>query len=100
MITALHQEIQECNIKKKRADALLRGLSAEKQKWVVCMRMLSTQYTSVTGDALLTSGYVTLLSGFSQKYRNKCIQAWSKILADEGLMCTPEFALAELVAGG
>lgn len=58
--------------------------------------MLSTKYTSVTGDVLLTSGYITLLSGFSMKYRNKCLQAWSKILIDEGLMCTPEFIFTEL----
>lgn len=30
IINALQEEIQECNLKKKRADTLLRGLSAEK----------------------------------------------------------------------
>ena len=35
----LQAEIQDCSIRKKRADILLRGLSSEKQKWIVCTRM-------------------------------------------------------------
>jgi hypothetical protein len=44
---------------------LLKGLSAEKQKWIVCTRMLAAKYTTVTGDVLLSAGYITLIGGFS-----------------------------------
>lgn len=64
IIAELRDEINDCSIRKKRADLLLRGLSAEKQKWVVCIRMLAQKYHSVAGDVLLTSGFITLLGGF------------------------------------
>jgi hypothetical protein len=47
IIEELRAEIQDCSIRKKRADILLKGLSAEKQKWIVCTRMLASKYTSL-----------------------------------------------------
>jgi hypothetical protein len=35
--------------------------------------MLSSKYNTVTGDVLLSAGYITLLGGFDQKFRNKVI---------------------------
>jgi dynein heavy chain len=60
------------------------------------MRMLSTKYSSVTGEVLLTSGYVNLLSAFSQRYRKVCIFKWQKALNEEGLECNSEFNFTEL----
>jgi len=96
IIVELQAKISECSSKKKRADVLLRGLSSEKQKWIVCMRMLSSKYSSVTGDVLLTSGYITMLSCFGQLYRSMCIQKWSKDLIEDGLQVSSEFVFSEL----
>jgi dynein heavy chain len=68
-LAGLRSEIQECSQRKKRADLLLKGLGAEKQKWIVCTRMLAAKYTTVTGDVLLSAGYISLLGGFSLRYR-------------------------------
>ena len=92
----MRNEIQDCSIRKKRADHLLKGLSAEKQKWMVCMRMLSSKNNTVIGDVLLSSGFITLLSGFPQKFRRRCIQKWAKILNEMGFQRSAEFSLAEL----
>lgn len=96
IIEELRAEIQDCSIRKKRADILLKGLSAEKQKWIVCTRMLSSKYTTVTGDVLLSAGYITLIGGFDQRFRNKVIQKWAKTLTDEGFQCSKEFIFTEL----
>jgi len=92
----LKAEISDCNIRKKRADILLKGLSAEKQKWIVCTRMLSSKYTTVTGDVLLSAGYITLICGFNQRFRNKLIQRWTKLLIEEGFACSKIFNFTEL----
>ena len=84
IIEELRAEIQDCSIRKKRADILLKGLSAEKQKWIVCTRMLASKYTTVTGDVLLSAGYITLIGGFSQRFRNRLLQKWAKALTEEG----------------
>jgi len=96
IIEELRAEIQDCSIRKQRADILLKGLSAEKQKWIVCTRMLSSKYTTVTGDVLLSAGYITLIGGFDQRFRNKVIQKWGKTLIDEGFQCSKEFVFTEL----
>ena len=96
VIEELRAEIQDCSIRKKRADILLKGLSAEKQKWIVCTRMLSSKYTTVTGDVLLSAGYITLIGGFNQRYRNKIVQKWAKTLTEEGFQCSKEFVFTEL----
>ena len=92
----MRAEIQDCTTRKRRADVLLKGLSAEKQKWIVCTRMLAAKYTTVTGDVLLSAGYITLLGGFSQRYRARLIQKWAKALTDEGFQCSKEFIFTEL----
>jgi hypothetical protein len=46
--------------------------------------MLSAKYTTVTGDVLLSAGYITLLGGFSQRYRGLLLQKWTKSLTEEG----------------
>lgn len=96
MLGGLRAEIQDCTLRKKRADVLLKGLSAEKQKWIVCTRMLAAKYSTVTGDVLLSAGYITLLGGFSQRYRARLLQKWTKSLSDEGFQCSKEFVFTEL----
>jgi dynein heavy chain len=58
--------------------------------------MLSSKYTTVTGDVLLSAGYITLIGGFNQRYRNKLIQRWAKTLTEEGFQCSKEFVFTEL----
>lgn len=96
IIEDLRAEIQDCSIRKKRADILLKGLSAEKQKWIVCTRMLASKYTTVTGDVLLSAGYITLIGGFSQRFRSRLLQRWAKALTEEGFQCSKEFIFTEL----
>jgi dynein heavy chain len=96
IIEELKEEIKECNLRKRRADTLLRGLSSEKQKWIVCMRMLSSKNNTVVGDVILSSCFITLLSGFEQKYRERCLHKWNRVLNDLGFTRTTEFSLVEL----
>ena len=71
-------------------------MSAEKQKWIVCTRMLASKYTTVTGDVLLSAGYVSLICGFNQKYRTKLLAKWHKTLTEEGFQCSKDFNFTEL----
>lgn len=60
------------------------------------MRMLTSKSSTVVGDVLLTAGYVTFLSGFSQKYRHRALQRWKRFLEDDDLLNSPEFNFTEL----
>jgi dynein heavy chain, axonemal len=58
--------------------------------------MLTTKYSTVTGDVLLSAGYITLIAAFNQRFRNKIIQKWAKTLGEEGFPCSKEFIFTEL----
>jgi dynein heavy chain 1, cytosolic len=54
----------------------LRSLFVEKQKWIVCARMLNTNYSSVNGDVSLAAAMVIFGGGFTEKYRQILQQKW------------------------
>jgi hypothetical protein len=83
-------------MRKKRADALTKGLSSEKQKQIVCQRMLASKYATVQGDVVLSAAYVTLASGFTQKYRSMLLRKWQRSLYDEHITYNDDFILQEL----
>lgn len=58
--------------------------------------MLSTKYSTVTGDVLLSAGYISLIGAFDQRHRLKLISRWSRALTDGGFTCSQNFELTEL----
>ena len=68
-IRLLQRQIDECSLKKERATKLLNGLGGEKQKWLVCNRMIAKKFLTIQGDVLLGAAFITYLSAFTQKYR-------------------------------
>ena len=43
-VDILRDELRDCKERKRRADTLMRGLATEKQKWIVCTRVLATKF--------------------------------------------------------
>ena len=58
--------------------------------------MLAGKYTTVTGDVLLSAGYISLLGGFTQRYRERLVSKWSKSIIDAGFQCSKVFVFTEL----
>lgn len=58
--------------------------------------MLSGKYLTVNGDVLLSSAYISLLSGFTNKYRNKLIKKWRRTLDETGLPVSDNFSFNDL----
>jgi dynein heavy chain len=46
-IRLLQRQIDECSLKKERATKLLNGLGCEKQKWLVCNRMIAKKFLTI-----------------------------------------------------
>lgn len=97
-VDILREELKDCRERKKRADTLMKSLASEKQKWIVCLRMLSGKFKNVTGDVLLGAAYITFLSGFSKSYRQKLLSDWIDVLLRGGFhVSTPKaFSIVEL----
>jgi hypothetical protein len=85
-------EIQLQQGRKKRADHFLKNLNSEKQKWLVCSRMLDTKYSTVGGDVVLAAAFLTYCGSFTQKYRKILVQKWQEhALKDNELTFTLNF---------
>ena len=76
----------------------MRSLATEKQKWIVCTRVLSTKFQNVAGDVILGAAYLTFLSGFTKKYRSKLLSQWIELLLKAGfhVSSVENFSLVEL----
>ena len=83
-VDQLREELKDCRERKRRADILLRSLASEKQKWLVCSRMLQGKYRNVAGDVILSAAYITFLAGFTKKYRVKLLVKWTQLLFEAG----------------
>lgn len=97
-VDQLRNELKDCRERKKRADILLRSLASEKQKWVVCLRMLNSKVKNVVGDVVLAAAYITFLSGFSKRYRSKLLEQWIEhLLKSNFYVSSPSnYSLVEL----
>ena len=72
-VDKLRNELKDTRERKRRADTLLRSLVTEKQKWLVCARMLDNKFANIIGDVLLGAAYITFLPGFTRTYRHKLL---------------------------
>jgi dynein heavy chain, axonemal len=85
-VEILQNQIDECSVKKDRAGKLLNGLGGEKQKWLVCNRMIDKRFVTIQGDVLLGAAFITYLSPFSQKFREKACEKWSDIITQQEIL--------------
>ena len=72
----LKNENAELTARKRRADQLMRGLNSEKQKWIVCLRMLDQSTKNVHGDVMLAAAIITYGGSFIFGFRRQLIEKW------------------------
>lgn len=97
LVDELKTEIQDLMSRKRRADALMRGLNSEKQKWIVCTRMLESKSVNVSGDVVLAAAIVTYGGPFTYSYRRQLIDKWhKKALTPNEMTVNDNFQIQEL----
>jgi dynein heavy chain len=66
----LEENIYQCEQKLIRAEKLIGGLGGEKSRWTENAKLLGEQYVRITGDVLISAGFVAYLGPFTVSYRN------------------------------
>jgi dynein heavy chain len=66
----LEENIYQCEQKLIRAEKLIGGLGGEKSRWTENAKVLGETYVRITGDVLLSAGFVAYLGPFTVNYRN------------------------------
>ena len=90
----LSDNIDLCGKKLQRAEELIGGLGGERARWSELAAELSEKYKRVTGDILVSSGFVAYLGAFTVTYRNDCAEKWLELCTSKGIPCTPHFSLS------
>ena len=90
---ALKNQVEDCEAKLRRADALIKGLGGEKTRWTEMSKTLALTYDNVTGDIVLSAGVIAYLGAFVAGYRDDAIQQWSALLKKKNITCSDGFTL-------
>ena len=93
----LAKQVISCEEQLDRAQKLLGGLGGEKQRWTEIAKQLEGTLANLTGDVLISAGFVAYLGPFTKVYRAEAIQAWSEKLREAKITCSDSFSLAKVL---
>jgi len=65
----LEFQVDLCQKKLERAEALIGGLGGEKIRWTQAAKDLGVKYDNLTGDVLISSAVVAYLGAFTASFR-------------------------------
>ncbi|KAK0094203.1 hypothetical protein PV326_011565 [Microctonus aethiopoides] len=88
-------EVNECELKLKRAEELIGGLGGEYSRWSDTAKILGERYFKLTGDILIGSGVVAYLGAFTMQYRQGQINDWVKLCKQCNVYCSSNFQMSE-----
>ncbi|XP_056267415.1 dynein axonemal heavy chain 1 [Pseudoliparis swirei] len=86
----LDNTYQLCEARLVRADKLIGGLADEKVRWKKTVQHLDYMVHNVTGDVLLSAGYVAYLGPFTGEYRAAMAEEMLRCLKELGVPHTEE----------
>ena len=89
----LEIDVDNCKKKLDRAEKLIGGLGGEKTRWTAVAKQLNSDYTNLTGDVLLSSGFIAYLGAFTAKYREKASTKWVTTCQTQEIPCSDKFSL-------
>eukprot|EP00878_Enallax_costatus_P031925 GHUV01034994.1.p1 GENE.GHUV01034994.1~~GHUV01034994.1.p1 ORF type:complete len:506 (+),score=169.08 GHUV01034994.1:358-1875(+) len=72
----LEEEVALCKTKLERATKLIGGLGGEKTRWSEVAKKLAADYTNLTGDVLLSAGFIAYLGPYTAAYRERAVGQW------------------------
>jgi dynein heavy chain len=93
----LEQDVDMCEKKLVRAEKLISGLGGEKVRWTDVANTLSGDYTNLTGDLMLSSGYIAYLGAFTLAYRQDACRQWGELCTAAKIPASSKFDLVKIL---
>ncbi len=90
----LEYDVDLCEKKLDRATKLIGGLGGEKTRWTEVAKKLGEDYINLTGDVLLSSGFIAYLGAFTITYRERASRKWQELCKQERIPCSEHFRCA------
>ncbi|KAL0272756.1 UNVERIFIED_CONTAM: hypothetical protein PYX00_005613 [Menopon gallinae] len=79
-----------CEDRMDRAFRLINGLSDEKGRWIDSMEEYKDGLMNIIGDILISSGAIAYLTPFTDAFRRRLLEQWSRMVFDLEIPHTPK----------
>ena len=101
---AQQQMLEELNAKKEltelqlhRAGKLVNGLKEESIRWASAVEDLNKQLRNLTGNMLLSAGYISYVGCFTQSFREVLVKKWMQKMTANNIPYTSTFDVESLL---
>ncbi|XP_038214645.1 dynein heavy chain 2, axonemal [Zerene cesonia] len=89
----LERKSRLLQLKLERAEALITGLSGERERWELTVERLDKEFDNLPGDCLIATGFVAYLGPFVSEYREALMYDWFSEVYNEGVPCTMDLSM-------
>lgn len=90
-------EVNMCQWKLERAEALINSLSEEKRRWTEATATLQKALDNLFGDILMASAFIAYLGPFTAAFRANTIDLWHQRCIELGIPCSEKFSLRRVL---
>lgn len=84
--------------KVQRSKDLLMNLSQEKNRWEESSMGFKNQIGTITGDCLLSGGFLTYVGFFDHYHRQTLLNLWKKLFENLGIKFRFDMSLVEFLS--
>ncbi|RVE50586.1 hypothetical protein evm_004813 [Chilo suppressalis] len=89
----LERKSRMLQLKLERAEALITGLSGERERWELTVERLDKEFDNLPGDCLIATGFVAYLGPFVSEYREALMSDWFMEVYNESVPVTMDLTM-------
>ncbi|XP_049595492.1 cytoplasmic dynein 1 heavy chain 1 [Syngnathus scovelli] len=95
---AIKADLAAVEAKVNRSTALLKSLSAERERWEKTSETFKNQMSTIAGDCLLSAAFITYAGYFEQQMRQNLFTTWSHHLQQANIQFRTDIARTEYLS--
>ncbi|TMS21270.1 Dynein heavy chain, cytoplasmic [Larimichthys crocea] len=95
---AIKADLAAVEAKVNRSTALLKSLSAERDRWEKTSETFKNQMSTIAGDCLLSAAFITYAGYFEQQMRQNLFTTWSHHLQQANIQFRTDIARTEYLS--
>lgn len=81
-----------------RAEKLLGGLSSESERWQISVDKLQEDLKNMTGNILLSSGFISYLGPFTAGFRIQLVDQWIRMFIENKVPTSKDFQIERILS--
>ncbi|CAK1600591.1 unnamed protein product [Parnassius mnemosyne] len=89
----LERKSKILQLKLERAEALITGLSGERERWELTVERLDREFDNLPGDCLIATAFVAYLGPFVSEYREELMDEWFREVYNEAVPVTMDLSM-------